>query len=213
MNRLRPLILVLVALALSIFGAAADPLADAERIELQKYRDYFPQFEAYADQQKSLLDEQQKTIEAQNADLTQRKSELYNYYTEYMKQFYAIDLNDKRLNFRIYENQLYSGYIILTMVVFLTVAGLALSWYQLREAVRFGRRRANLDAKNEMYTELSLSLKDAQVRTSAVGVIILIISTVSMLLYLDKVHTIPVPGPANATAADATAPQKSPTDR
>ncbi len=102
---------------------------------------------------------------------------------------------------RIFEQQVFMNYVLLWMVVGLTLAGVALSALQLWTSYRLAASGKGSLAEGG---DLTIEQGRVAIRSSVVGVIILVISLAFFVIFVREVYTIrtiEAPQPQSATAS------------
>ena len=176
MHQKLPLIL---SLMLSLFAvaipAATQPLSGQERMELQICR-------AAAKQ-----DVAQCT--AGNVGDPSTRA-----YEKYLGDYYRQEIDLKALNNRIVAWQIFAANMILALVSFVAVAGVALAAYQLYISAKLPSRAGE--------TGLELGFDRLRIQTGVIGVVILVLSAVLLLAYMRSVYDVRVVGSVVAKVVD-----------
>lgn len=86
--------------------------------------------------------------------------------------------------------QLISSKVVFWMVLFIVCIGLYFSWLQLKHSLELSEHPAQSTAEAPEIHELKLSLQGIEVKSSVVGLIILVISFGFFYLYLDRIYPI-----------------------
>ncbi len=108
---------------------------------------------------------------------------------QYEKSFYA-HMNDSLIHRkRVFEWQLFSSKLLFFTVLLLVIIGIYFSWLQFRRGIN---RDNEKQSESETRTELEISTSGFKVKSSILGVIILIISLAFFYLYLAHVYPIDV---------------------
>ncbi len=105
-------------------------------------------------------------------------------YDEALVAFYNYQISGFQHRREVFSWQHYSTIIIFFVVIFLVLAGLYFSWLQFRK----GMKAEGDGALPE--TEVELSVSNVKVRSSVVGIVILVVSLAFFYLYLVYIYPI-----------------------
>ncbi|WP_426168573.1 hypothetical protein [Pseudoduganella sp. R-34] len=178
--------MMLLLLAVWLVGAQAAPNANAEGdLTQQIYR---------------------KRFEVDSAEIARLRSEnaklagpLAQDYRDYLKAFYAADIEARRQNIEAYRWQLRSATIVLWLIIAITMCGVAFSGIQLWHGLHF-KRKGNTDV------DLEISMEKLRLKSSVVGVTVLVLSGAFFLLFVEKIYRIEVLAAEPQPATSATQP-------
>ena len=150
------------------------PLYSLAQMDIQRIKDSIINLQA-----KSLPVVEQPKLELSEADSTRLVA---------MREYYEYVIADYHHTHKVFEWQLFSSYIIFTIVILLVVFGMLLSWLQFRKTPS---PRSSSGEGNLPVSDITLSLKDGiHVSSPVLGILILVISLAFFYLYLVEVYPI-----------------------
>ena len=128
--------------------------------------------------------------EMPNQENLDRAKDLYDRDVRYIESIRSHNLQSLDFNMGLYQWQLWASNVMLFLVVCVVAGGLIFSGYQIYQGIKPSNGR----------TTLKLGIKGAEVSTSIVGIVTLVISMGFTSMFLDKVYKIDTP-PAVETPA------------
>ena len=133
-----------------------------------------------------------KRIEVDTEEIARLRSEnsklsgpLAQDYRDYLKAFYAADIETRRQNIEAYRWQLRTATVVLWLIIVITMCGIAFSGIQLWYGLQL-KRKGNTDI------DLEISMEKLRLKSSVVGVTVLVLSGAFFLVFVEKVYRIEV---------------------
>ncbi len=130
----------------------------------------------------ALLAQAEASISTMKGKLEGLDGTLYAQYIETKKREYIFHTKIMEMNERIYDAQLISSYVVLTLVGLVVLAGVCFSGFQLINALSV----AGVQPSND----LEVSAGKVRITSSVVGIIVLVISIVFLYIYISQVYHI-----------------------